>query len=548
MFKRSGWSAAARTRSAEAAAGARFLLSLPGFLQKRLEPAEAAAIVCRRLARREQALLDLLRFSIFGNPHSPYRRLLRHAGCELGDVEQLVRKEGLEEALRHLLKSGVYFLVDEYKGRKPVRRGSLAFQTNPAAFRSPGLRPHITARSSGSRGPRTPAFIDLRFISDCAVNCLLMLRARGGESWVKADWEVPGGGALFRLLKFSRFGAPPARWFSQFDPASPGLGARYRWSASTAFWGSRLSHRPLPRLEIVPLHDPLPIARWIESEVAGGNTPCLFTFPSSAVRLCCSAEKAGIGLGGARILISGEPITEARLRVIRRSGAEPIPRFGTIECGPIGYGCMNPEAADDMHLNHDMHGLIQAGDQGAGIGVPGEALFLTTLLPTHPFVFLNVSMGDQAFLGGRACGCPLEEAGWTRHACRVRSFEKLTCAGMTFLDTDIIRVLEEVLPAKFGGSATDYQLVEEEDREGTPVLTLLIRPDVGPVGEAEAARAFTAALSRGEGPEKVMAMAWEEAAVLRIERRAPIPTSSGKILHLFLKKPISSGTDGVTPG
>jgi hypothetical protein len=503
-------------------------------LQKRLEPAEAATIVRSRLARREEAFLHLVRFSIFGNPHSPYIRLLRHAGCEFGDVQHLVQKDGLEEALRRLLKSGIYFLVDEYKGRKPVRRGSLEFQTNPAAFRRPGLRSHITARSSGSRGPRTPAFIDLRFISDCAVNCLLMLQARGGEGWVKADWEVPGGGALFRLLKFTRFGAPPARWFSQFDPAAPGLGARYRWSVSTAFWGSRLSHRPLPSLEIVPLHDPLPIARWIAREVAGGNTPCLFTFPSSAVRLCRSAEKAGIGLEGARILISGEPITEARLRVIRGSGAEPLPRFGTIECGPIGYGCMNPEAADDVHLNHDMHGLIQAADEGPCIGVPGEALFLTTLLPTHPFVFLNVSLGDQASLSSRACGCPLGEVGWTRHACHIRSFEKLTCAGMTFLDTDIIRVLEEVLPAKFGGSATDYQLVEEQDGEGSPVLTLLIRPDIGPVGETEVAKEFTAALSRGEGAEKVMAMAWQEAALLRVERRAPIPTSSGKILHLFL--------------
>jgi hypothetical protein len=185
-----------------------------------------------------------------------------------------------------------------------------------------------------------------------------------------------------------------------------------------------------------------------------------------------------------------------------------------------------------------MHGLIQAGDEGPAIGVPGEALFLTTLLRTHPFVFLNVSMGDQASLGSRPCGCPLEAAGWTRHACHIRSFEKLTGAGMTFLDTDIIRVLEEVLPAKFGGSATDYQLVEEEGEDGSPVLTLLIRPDVGPIAEAEAAKEFITSLSQGDGPEKVMAMAWQEAGLLRIERRAPIPTSSGKILHLFLRRPI----------
>ena len=37
---------------------------------------------------------------------------------------------------------------------------------------------------------------------------------------------------------------------------------------------------------------------------------------------------------------------------------------------------------------------------------------------------------------------------------------------MTFLDSDVIRVLEEVLPARFGGGPTDFQLVEQEDDDG----------------------------------------------------------------------------------
>jgi hypothetical protein len=56
--------------------------------------------------------------------------------------------------------------------------------------------------------------------------------------------------------------------------------------------------------------------------------------------------------------------------------------------------------------------------------------------------------------------------GWTTHLRDIRSQEKLTAGGMTFLDTDLIRVLEEVLPARFGGAPTDYQLVEEEAEEG----------------------------------------------------------------------------------
>ena len=71
--------------------------------------------------------------------------------------------------------------------------------------------------------------------------------------------------------------------------------------------------------------------------------------------------------------------------------------------------------------------------------------------------------------------------GWTTHLREIRSHEKLTAGGMTFLDTDLIRVLEEVLPARFGGAPTDYQLVEEEAAEGQPRVRLLVHPRIGAV-------------------------------------------------------------------
>ena len=57
-------------------------------------------------------------------------------------------------------------------------------------------------------------------------------------------------------------------------------------------------------------------------------------------------------------------------------------------------------------------------------------------------------MGDQGVLARRDCGCPLDGIGWQSIPLdNVCSFEKLTSGGMTFLDVDVIRVLEEVLPA-----------------------------------------------------------------------------------------------------
>ena len=159
---------------------------------------------------------------------------------------------------------------------------------------------------------------------------------------------------------------------------------------------------------------------------------------------------------------------------------------------------------------------------------------MTSLRMTAPLVLLNVALGDQAVVVDRRCGCPLEPLGWTRHLHTIRSYEKLTASGMTFLDADVIRVLEEVLPARFGGVPTDYQLVEEEAAGGLARVRLLVRPEVGPVDPDAVAMAFLDAISAGAGAERIMGQVWRDAQVLRVERRAPLATASGKILHLHV--------------
>jgi hypothetical protein len=69
--------------------------------------------------------------------------------------------------------------------------------------------------------------------------------------------------------------------------------------------------------------------------------------------------------------------------------------------------------------------------------------------------------------------------GWTTRLHTIRSPEKLTAGGGSLLDVQIVRVLEEDLPRAFGGSAADYQIVEDEDSAGRPRIRLLVAPDVG---------------------------------------------------------------------
>jgi hypothetical protein len=68
-------------------------------------------------------------------------------------------------------------------------------------------------------------------------------------------------------------------------------------------------------------------------------------------------------------------------------------------------------------------------------------LLVTSVRPTAPMILLNVSLGDQAVMGERECSCPMQSAGWTTHLHTIRSFEKLTVAGMAFLDRDVVRIL-----------------------------------------------------------------------------------------------------------
>jgi hypothetical protein len=162
---------------------------------------------------------------------------------------------------------------------------------------------------------------------------------------------------------------------------------------------------------------------------------------------------------------------------------------------------------------------------------------LTSLLPSAPLILLNVCMGDQARVARRQCSCPLDGIGWHTHLSEVRSFEKLTAGGLTFLDFDVIRVLEEVLPARFGGSGLDFQLLERADRlNGQGQIQLLVNPALGELDAGEVIDVFLAALGGGSGGERLMELQWRTNQVVEVVREPARKTASGKILHLDLQR------------
>jgi hypothetical protein len=395
--------------------------------------------------------------------------------------------------------------------------------------------------SSGSQGPSAAGLINLASVYDQAVDQCLILAVRGGLGWKHAHWGVPGGEASARLLEHGLYAAGPLQRFTQVDPATPGLHPRYRWNERALRLGSLLAGRPFRPLALATLEDPLPIARWIESVRRAGETPHLWSFSSPAVRLSLAALRAGHDLSGVELSLTGEATTPARLATLRRAGARCLAWFGSTEAGLISFGCPAADGTDESHLLSDLQALIQAeAESEATQGLPAGTLLITAIRPSARFILLNASLGDRAETREARCGCPLEQIGWTTQLRTIRSVQKLTAGGMTFLDADAVRALEETLPARFGGGPTDYQLLERERADGQPRLRLLINPAIGAVEPDQVGEAFLAALGAGSGAERVAALQWRQGGWLQVERRPPLATVTGKIHAIRRDEPAAA--------
>jgi hypothetical protein len=159
----------------------------------------------------------------------------------------------------------------------------------------------------------------------------------------------------------------------------------------------------------------------------------------------------------------------------------------------------------------------------------------TTLLPTTPKLMLNVESGDYGVLEERRCGCAIEALGYGLHLHTVRAVDKLTSEGMNFLGDDLVRLLEEVLPQRFGGRATDWQLVEEEEG-GLPKVSLVASPRVGPLDAASVQACVVGFLNGLPRASDNLGDRWREGGTLRLVRREPHATGPGKVLPLHVAR------------
>ena len=506
---------------------ARLTRDVPAFLRRPVTLAESIAWQRERLANREQWLLRVAERQMYAFPQSPHARLLRAAGCEPGDFQRLVQAEGVDGALTSLAARGVYVTFDEFKGRREAVRGSQRFQFADRDFNNPLATAHYAMMTGGSRGRRSSVPRSLDFIRESGYSMATGLDAHGVLDVPQAFWST---GPVNHILRFSKIGVPLGAWFYPLSPLPKNvwLGGVY-----LALLGRMSGHR-LPLPVHCDLQQPAAVVAWLCERGRLGQPTCIISAVSSAVRIAAAATTAGVPLDGVTFFSRSEPYTEAKQRTIEASGARAFIAYGLSEAAVIAVSCAIPDAPDDAHLFTSRYAIVQHTRPLDEDGPDVDALLLSTLTDHAPKTLLNVETGDSAVLTERDCGCKLGAQGMRTHLSYIRSFEKLTGEGMTFVRSNLTQIVESVLPARFGGTAIDYQVLEEERLGGLPRLVLRVSPTVGAVDEDAVRAAFLGALAQEGALERYMVAFWTRANTIKVERALPLVTPAGKILPFHL--------------
>jgi hypothetical protein len=500
-----------------------------------MSPAQAREQIVAQLATREATFATVVRRAVFGPAPSPYRPLFDSAGIEAGDVDRLLRDEGVDRTLAVLYDAGVSIRLDEFKGRAPIERPGLSYPVTAEQFDNPLLDPVHQTQTGGSTGNRRALQLDLGTSARESAYVWLFLETHSAHQMPQGMWRPvpPGGAGLGNALSLNKIGVPVARWFTQTWPATGTSAAAelafiHYTVAACRRWGPGID-----LLERVPLDRPEPIARWL-AEMAHAATPAMLNAPaSSAVRVAQAATALGHDLTGTLIRTGGEPLTTAKAKAIADTGSRVVCNYAMSEAGRMGVGCANPTATDDVHLLTDKLGVIQREQDVARTGATVQALFLSGLHPSCRKVMINVEVGDYGTLERRACGCPAGELGLTLHLHGIRSHDKLTSGGMSFLGSELVTFVEDVLPKRFGGNVGDYQIVESEER-GLPTISILVRPEVGPLDEAQLVELMLDQLRQGASYKRMMTQFLEDGRTVRVVRGQPHATASAKVPPLHI--------------
>ncbi|HEX3018645.1 MAG TPA: hypothetical protein VHP36_00010 [Chitinispirillaceae bacterium] len=527
----------------------RFVTGLHNYFDQRLNPAEALqlakCLLKERLEKREYNFLNLIKKGIFSYDKSPYLKLLDKPKINFNDISCWVNQRGIEGALQQLLDEGIYFTVDEFKGKTEVKRNGIQFRCRESMFDNPFMSSAYEVRSGATRSAGTRIRIDFEYLRERSLYDAFLLDVHDALQSPLANWFplFPGAPGINSSLRFTRIGNPPRKWFSQVKKSQVKVNWEKSWGTNLIFWMARIKGVPLAKPEYVDLNNALKVAQWANQMLDYYPNCVIYTFATSAVRVCMAAAENNLNIRGVRFFVTGEALTHHKKKEIEKTGARVVPVYGISEAGVIAAGCnqcQQEQESDHCHIYKDTTAIISHKYMVSHFDTIVDSLLFTSLLYESPKLLLNVGMGDYGKLSSAKSDCPFGCMGFDTHISSIRSYEKLTGEGVTFVDTDFIRIIEKDLPEKFGGSSTDYQLLQEEDGRGLNRLRLLISPRLGEMDEELVVKHFIDLLKNSDSSPESWAQSgtvmWNQARMVRVRREDPLSTPSGKILPFHLAR------------
>ena len=490
---------------------------------------EARRTVAREVADRSDRFLASLDVLVWPYPECPAGRLLDIAGLEAGDVRSLVADRGLVGTLEHLRDLGVYISYEEAQGRRPVVRGSTSFDVDPSSFFNPIVPADYLATTGGSRSKGTPVELSFRWQRRQGVQRAIQHDMAGTSGAPTAVWlpVFPSAAGYGAVMKQTAGGNRPARWFSQVPTDLAGIEGHKQLANKAIPALNALARTGLPSPEHVPTSDPAPVVAWMLDSLRRSDRVAIAGYASSITAAARWACDRGIRLDGVVAFPASEPVTKGKLDAMRAAGIVAFPAYAFVPEGTVAITC--PAFEDEQYHVWDQDLAVVARRRDRGDGTQVDAFCWTSLAVEAPRVLLNVENDDFGQVDHQiGCTCPLGQLGLSTRLSDIRGMSKVVAAGISIDGSTFDRLCEELLPARLGGGAGDYQFVED-DTSGQTVIQLRIRPDIGVVDEA-AALALVRRTIEADELGVLASSVWGEDGHVRVSRADPIVTRAGKQL------------------
>lgn len=503
---------------------------------------EARVTVAREVDRRAERFLASLDALVWPFPQSPSAQLLAAAGPEGGDVRALVRDRGLVGALERLRDLGVYVSYEEAQGRRPVVRGSTSFDVDPSSFFNPIVPADYLATTGGSRSKGTPVELSFRWQRRQGVQRAIQHDMAGTTGAPTAVWlpVFPSAAGYGAVMKQTAGGNRPERWFSQVPVDLAGIEGHKQLANKAIPALNALARTGLPSPEHVPTSDPEPVVEWMLDGLRRSDRVAIAGYASSLTAAARWACDRGIRLDGVVAFPASEPVTKGKLDAMRASGMTAFPAYAFVPEGTVAITCSDFDDEQYHVWDQDLAVVARRRDRGDGTEV--DAFCWTSLAIEAPRVLLNVENDDFGHVDHDvACGCPLGELGLSTRLTDIRGMSKVVAAGISIDGSTFDRLCEELLPARIGGGAGDYQFVEDDTR-GQTVIQLRIRPDIGTFDEAAVLDLVRRTIEADE-LGVLASSVWGDEGHVRVVRTDPIVTRAGKQLAYERLQPSRPATN-----